>query len=191
MPILASFIGIEVDDLVFVAEYCGGGFGSKAVAYTLMAIPAHMARKTNRPVMMRISRDEEYAAAARSGLQNYVKMGFRADGRITAVDLYNVQDEGPFDAFIDFIHCGEAVSAVYQPLAMRWQGIPVFTNCRRARPSGARAPTRWRRWSIRISTAPRRRWDRSTRHPAHQRARRHERHQRQDQRRSTAMSSAS
>ena len=128
MPILAGFIGVEVDDLVFVAEYCGGGFGSKAVAYTLMAIPAHMSRKTNRPVMMRISRDEEYAAAARSGLQNYVKMGFRADGRITAVDLYNVQDEGPFDAFIDFIHCGEAVSAAYQPLAMRWQGIPVFTN---------------------------------------------------------------
>jgi xanthine dehydrogenase molybdenum-binding subunit len=128
MPILAGFIGIDVDDLVFVAEFCGGGFGSKAVAYTLMAIPAHMSRKTNRPVMMRISRDEEYAAAARSGLQAYVKMGFRADGRITAVDLYVVQDEGPFDAFIDFIHCGEAVSAAYQPLAMRFQGIPVFTN---------------------------------------------------------------
>jgi xanthine dehydrogenase molybdenum-binding subunit len=128
MPILAGFIGIDVDDLVFVSEFCGGGFGSKAVAYTLMAIPAHMARKTNRPVMMRISRDEEYAACARSGLQAYVKMGFRADGRITAIDLYVVQDEGPFDAFIDFIHAGEAVSAVYQPLAMRWQGIPVFTN---------------------------------------------------------------
>ena len=128
MPDLARFIGIDVDDLVYVSEFCGGGFGSKAVAYTLMAIPAHMARKTGRPVMMRISRDEEYSAAARSGLQNYVKIGFRADGRITAVDLYVVQDEGPFDAFIDFIHCGEAVSAVYQPLAMRWQGIPVFTN---------------------------------------------------------------
>jgi xanthine dehydrogenase molybdenum-binding subunit len=128
MPDLARFIGIEVDDLVYVSEFCGGGFGSKAVAYTLMAIPAHMARKTGRPVMMRISRDEEYAAAARSGLQCYVKIGFRADGRITALDLYVVQDEGPFDAYIDFIHCGEAVSAVYQPLAMRWGGIPVFTN---------------------------------------------------------------
>jgi CO/xanthine dehydrogenase Mo-binding subunit len=128
MPILAGFIGIDVDDLVFVSEFCGGGFGSKAVAYTLMAIPAHMARKTNRPVMMRISRDEEYAASARSGLQAYVKIGFRADGRITALDLYIVQDEGPFDAFIDFIQAGEAVSAVYQPLAMRWRGIPVFTN---------------------------------------------------------------
>jgi CO/xanthine dehydrogenase Mo-binding subunit len=128
MPTLASFIGIDVDDLVYVSEFCGGGFGSKAVAYTLMAIPAHMARKTGRPVMMRISRDEEYSAAARSGLQNYVKIGFRADGRISAVDLYVVQDEGPFDAFIDFIHAGEAVSAVYQPLAMRWRGIPVFTN---------------------------------------------------------------
>ena len=128
MPDLARFIGIDVDDLVYVSEFCGGGFGSKAVAYTLMAIPAHLARKTGRPVMMRISRDEEYSAAARSGLQCYVKIGFRADGRITALDLYVVQDGGPFDAFIDFIHAGEAVSAVYQPLAMRWRGIPVFTN---------------------------------------------------------------
>ena len=78
--------------------------------------------------MMRISRDEEYAACARSGFQAYVKIGFRADGRITALDLYIVQDKGPFDAYIDFIQAGEAVSAVYQPLAMRWRGIPVFTN---------------------------------------------------------------
>ena len=49
MPILAGFIGIDVDDLVFISEFCGGGFGAKAVAYTLMAIPAHMApRRTGR-----------------------------------------------------------------------------------------------------------------------------------------------
>lgn len=129
MPALAQFIGIPVDNLVYVSEFCGGGFGSKGSAYPWMSIPAHMARKTGRPVMLRVTRNEEYfIGSARSGFQGHVKIGFRADGRITALDLYIVQDNGPTEGFVDWVTAGEAVSVVYQPLAMRWQGIPVFTN---------------------------------------------------------------
>ena len=36
--------------------------------------------------MMRITRAEEYAiGSARPGFQGYIKMGFRADGRMTAL----------------------------------------------------------------------------------------------------------
>mgnify|MGYP006178403901 CR=1 FL=1 len=52
--------GIPPDDLVFIAEFCGGGFGSKGGPYPLMTIPAHLSRKISRPVLMRISRAEEY-----------------------------------------------------------------------------------------------------------------------------------
>ena len=129
VPGLARLIGIEPNELVYVAEYCGGGFGSKGNAYPVMAIPPLMARKTQRPVMMRISRAEEYfIGSARAGFQGRIKIGFRADGRVTAVDLYIVQENGPNSGFGDYSSAGGAVSLVYTPPAMRFRGIPVFTN---------------------------------------------------------------
>ncbi|MGH6895895.1 MAG: xanthine dehydrogenase family protein molybdopterin-binding subunit [Geminicoccaceae bacterium] len=129
IPGLARYLEIEPENIVYVAEFCGGGFGSKGSAYPIMSIPGHMAKKTGRPVMMRIARHEEYAlGSARPGFQGHVKIGFREDGRITAVDLYVVQENGPNSGFWDFRNAGSAVSIVYQPLAMRWRGISVLTN---------------------------------------------------------------
>ena len=126
---LARYIGIDVEDLVYVAEFCGGGFGSKGSAYPIMSVPAHMARKTGRPVMMRISRAEEhFIGVARCGFQGRIKMGFREDGRVAAVDLYIVQDNGPNSGFTDWHSAGDAVSLVYTPPAMRFRAVPVFTN---------------------------------------------------------------
>ena len=129
VPAVASFIGIEPQNLVFIAEFCGGGFGSKGGGYPSMAIPAHLARLTGRPVMLRITREEEYyIGSARHGFQGRVKIGFREDGRITAVDLYIVQDNGGYAGFSDWLSAADAVSLVYTPLAMRFRGLPVFTN---------------------------------------------------------------
>ena len=129
VPRLASYLGIEPDDLVYIAEFCGGGFGSKGGAYPIMAVPAYMAKKTGRPVLMRISRAEEnFIGSARPGFQGRIKMGFRDDGRLTAVDLYIVQENGPNSGGGDWNSAGSAVSIVYTPLAMRFRGIPVLTN---------------------------------------------------------------
>jgi xanthine dehydrogenase molybdenum-binding subunit len=129
VPGLANYIGIAPEDLVFIAEYCGGGFGSKGGAYPTMSIPAHMAKKTGRPVMMRISRAEEYfLGAARCGFQGRMRIGFRADGRMTACDLYIVQENGPNTGFGDMGSAAGAVSLVYTPLAMRYRGVSILTN---------------------------------------------------------------
>ena len=129
VPGLANYIGIPPEDLVFVAEFCGGGFGSKGGAYPVMSIPAHMSRKTGRPVQMRISRAEEYfLGAARCGFQGRVRMGFRADGRLIACDLYIVQDNGPNTGFGDLGSAAGAVSLVYTPEAMRYRGVSILTN---------------------------------------------------------------
>jgi xanthine dehydrogenase molybdenum-binding subunit len=129
IPGIARLVGVEPADLVYVSEFCGGGFGSKGGGYPLMAIPALMAKKIGRPVMMRVSRNEEYfMGSARAGFQGRVKMGFAADGRVTAVDLYIVQENGPNTGFNDWVSAAEAVSLVYQPAAMRFRGVPVLTN---------------------------------------------------------------
>ena len=62
------------------------------------------------------------------GFQGRIKMGFAADGRVTAVDLYIVQENGPNTGFNDWLSAAEAVSIVYQPPAMRFRGVPVLTN---------------------------------------------------------------
>lgn len=129
VPGLARYVGVEPENLVFIAEFCGGGFGSKGGAYPVMSIPAHMARKTGRPVLMRISRAEEYyLGSARPGFQGRIKMGFRADGRLAAVDLAIVQENGPNQGFGDLGAAASAITIVYTPLAMRYRGISVLTN---------------------------------------------------------------
>jgi CO/xanthine dehydrogenase Mo-binding subunit len=129
VPGIARYVGVEVENLVYVSEFCGGGFGSKGGAYPLMAVPAWLSKKINRPVMMRVSRAEEYyMGSARPGFQGRIKIGFRADGRVTAVDLYVVQENGPTIGFNDFVSAADAVSIVYQPVAMSFRGVPVLTN---------------------------------------------------------------
>ena len=129
VPGMARYIGIEPEDLVFIAEYCGGGFGSKAGAYPTLSIPAHMSKKINRPVMMRISRTEEYfLGSARAGFQGRIKIGFQSNGRISALDLYVVQENGAYAGFGDYRSAGGAASMVYTPQAMRFRGTPVYTN---------------------------------------------------------------
>ena len=129
VPGLAGLIGIEPKDLVYIAEFCGGGFGSKGVAYPIMAIPAYMSKKIGRPVMLRITRAEEYYMGSnRAGFQGRARIGFAENGKVNAVDLYVVQSNGPNSGFWDYTEAGAAVSMCYQPDAMRYRGIPVLTN---------------------------------------------------------------
>ncbi len=129
LPGLARLLGVEPKDVVFIAENCGGGFGSKGSAYPTQIIPALMAKKTGRPVLMRISRAQEYAiGSARAGFQGRIKMGFGADGRLLACDLYIIQEQGPKNGFGDWTSAAGAVSLVYTPVAMRFRGVSVLTN---------------------------------------------------------------
>ncbi len=129
IPGLAGILGIEPKDLVYIAEYCGGGFGSKGAAYAVMTLPAFMSKKIGRPVMLRITRAEEYYMGSnRAGFQGRARIGFAENGKVNAVDLYIVQSNGPKTGFGDYNSAAGAVSLCYQPNAMRFRGIPVLTN---------------------------------------------------------------
>ena len=126
---IAGALDMDVEDVVMVAEYCGGGFGSKITVSPTMLIPALLSQKINRPVMLRITRYEEhYVGRARAGLQGWAKIGFRSDGRMTALDLYLVQDGGPYGRTSDLFTAGTVASLNYQPETMRFRGVSVYTN---------------------------------------------------------------
>src|ERR1041385_3389373 len=126
---LGRWLNMDPSQVVLVSEYTGGGFGSKATGYVFAIIPALLSKKANAPVMMRISREEEhFIGRARPGFQGRMKVGFAKDGRITAVDMYSIANNGPYDANGDAGAAGAIVSLLYQPPAMRARAVTVLTN---------------------------------------------------------------
>ncbi len=129
LPAVARWLGVEPGKVVIISEYTGGGFGSKVTSGISLIIPAMLSKKTNAPVMMRLSREEEhYVGRARPSLHGRIKAGFTKEGRITALDMFVVCDNGPYDPVNDANNSGRIVSLLYQPEAMRWRGVTVVTN---------------------------------------------------------------
>ena len=129
VPAIARWLRLDPSKVVFISEYTGGGFGSKITGGLSMIIPVLLAKKANAPVMMRITREEEhYIGRARPGFQGRMKVGFSKEGRITALDMFVISNNGPYEAQGDAATSGRMVSLLYQPQAMRWRGVTVLTN---------------------------------------------------------------
>ncbi len=126
---IARWLNIDPDQVVFISEYTGGGFGSKIIGGVSLIIPALLSKKAQAPVMMRISREEEtFIGRARPGFQGRMRVGFSNEGRITALDMFVISNNGPYDAQGDSPTSGHMVSLLYQPKAMRWRGVTALTN---------------------------------------------------------------
>jgi CO/xanthine dehydrogenase Mo-binding subunit len=57
-----------------------------------------------------------------------MKVGFAKDGKITALDMFVLVNNGPYDPVGDAPSSGRIVSLAYQPENMRFQGLTVMTN---------------------------------------------------------------
>jgi CO/xanthine dehydrogenase Mo-binding subunit len=127
---VAGWVGVPPDDVIVISEYCGGGFGSKIPGAQSMAIPALLSKKLNgRPVMMRISREEEtYIGRTRPGFQAWAKMGFKKDGTVTAVDAFIIEDAGPYRRQGDAAQATNLATLLYQAPNARFRGLSVATN---------------------------------------------------------------
>ncbi len=126
---LGRWLNMDPNQIVLISEYTGGGFGSKATGYIFAIIPALLSKKANAPVMMRISREEEhFIGRGRPGFQGRMKVGFSKDGRVIALDMFTICNNGPYDANGDANASGLVVSLLYQPAAMRWRGVTMLTN---------------------------------------------------------------
>jgi xanthine dehydrogenase molybdenum-binding subunit len=129
VPAIARWLNIDASKVVLISEYTGGGFGSKVTGGVTLVIPALLSKKANAPVMMRISREEEtFIGRARPSLMGRMKAGFSKDGRILALDMFVISNNGPYEAQGDVPSSGRIVSLLYQPQAMRWRGAALLTN---------------------------------------------------------------
>ena len=129
VPAIARWMNMDPSNVVLISEYTGGGFGSKGTAAISLIIPALLSKKCNAPVMMRITREEEhFIGRARPSLTGRMKVGFSKEGRILAVDMFSIINNGPYDAVGDAPTSGRIVSLLYQPQAMRFRGLTILTN---------------------------------------------------------------
>ncbi|HCI88788.1 MAG TPA: xanthine dehydrogenase family protein molybdopterin-binding subunit, partial [Gammaproteobacteria bacterium] len=120
---MAPIIGVPKEDIVFINAATGGGFGQRARAGSIpsMAIPAKLSQKINRPVMMRITREEEFTiGGARQGFQGWVKVGFKPDGVMSACDIYIISDNGGKGGGGDASSAADCIDVLYQPDALRF-----------------------------------------------------------------------
>jgi xanthine dehydrogenase molybdenum-binding subunit len=129
VPAIARWLNIDPSQVVFTSEYTGGGFGSKITGAISLIIPALLSKKCNAPVMMRLTREDEmFIGRARPSMMGRMKVGFAKDGKITALDMFVLVNNGPYDPVGDAPSSGRIVSLAYQPESMRFQGLTVMTN---------------------------------------------------------------
>jgi CO/xanthine dehydrogenase Mo-binding subunit len=128
---MADIVGVPVEDFVFINEATGGGFGQRARPSSIpsMAIPAKLSQKINRPVMMRVTREEEFTiGGARQGFQGWIKCGFKQDGTMAALDMYIISDNGGKGGGGDASSAADCISILYQTEAVRFRGSSIGSN---------------------------------------------------------------
>jgi CO/xanthine dehydrogenase Mo-binding subunit len=125
----AHFLGIEPEKVRVRVPYVGGGFGSK------IPTPAHYAalflsRKISRPVRLIPSAQESFRQNSRHAEVFKAKIGVKADGTITALDVDLVVDTGAYTTGgLTAVH-NSVISAwgCYRIPHLRIHGKCVYTN---------------------------------------------------------------
>ena len=126
---LARIFQLPHDQVRVVAAYLGGGFGSKDET-RLGLITALLARKAGRPVRMGYTREEELGFGKwRHATTTRIKMGFKRDGTITAIDAVSALNTGPYaPGYGVASRLGHGLTYLYHCANARFVGKVAFTN---------------------------------------------------------------
>jgi CO/xanthine dehydrogenase Mo-binding subunit/aerobic-type carbon monoxide dehydrogenase small subunit (CoxS/CutS family) len=133
---LASIFDLDEDKVRVVCGRVGGGFGGKQELLTEDVV-ALAAMKLGRPVKLEFTREEQFVGATtRHPMRVRVKLGAKADGALTAIEMEVLSNTGAYGNHgvgVFFHGCNESV-ALYRCPNKRIDGHAVYTN---AVPSGA------------------------------------------------------
>ncbi|MFB8405352.1 molybdopterin-dependent oxidoreductase [Streptomyces sp. NPDC055912] len=133
---LCALYGLPEDEVRVVAGRVGGGFGGKQEMLT-EDIVTLAALKLRRPVKLEYTRAEQfYGATTRHPFTIGIKVGARADGTLTAVQMRVVSNTGAYGNHgpaVMFHSVGESF-AVYRAPHKKVDAFSVYTN---AVPAGA------------------------------------------------------
>ncbi|MCB0996576.1 MAG: molybdopterin-dependent oxidoreductase [Acidimicrobiales bacterium] len=95
---VATLVGLDEGDVAVHTVAVGGGFGAKSVADPEYVVAAALARRLNRPVLWRQSREENLLGMHARAQRQHVQLGATADGRLVGIRADLVADAGAYPA---------------------------------------------------------------------------------------------
>ncbi|MCX8095616.1 MAG: molybdopterin-dependent oxidoreductase [Caldisericia bacterium] len=132
-----SPLGITEKDVRVITPYVGGGFGGKAgVTMEVIAAALAVACKGN-PVKVRWRRDQEfYNTYMRQQVVSKIKVGVKKDGTITAFQIENYWDAGPYVEYGANVVNASGLSATgpYRIPNVKIDSYCIYTNLPAAGP---------------------------------------------------------
>jgi putative selenate reductase molybdopterin-binding subunit len=93
---MAPVLGLPIKRIRVIKPRIGGGFGGKQEVM-IEDVAAHLTIATGRPVIYEYTREEEFIAArSRHPMRVRMKTGVKADGTVTANEMYALSDTGAY-----------------------------------------------------------------------------------------------
>lgn len=128
---LAKVMEVPLSRVRVIKPYVGGGFGGKSDPFPHEIIVAHLARKTGRPVRVRLTREEVFLTNhGRHPSKMTVEMGVGTDGIFTALDADIAIDGGAYGSFgvVTSYYNGVLLQAPYRLNNFGFKTFRVYTN---------------------------------------------------------------
>lgn len=128
---LERVLGLPAGRIRVVATPNGGGFGGKTEPFSHEFTAARLSMLTGRPVRINLTREEVfYAHRGRHPVLMWVRTGFAADGRITAMHFRSFLDGGAHSSYgiVSLYYTGALQTTTYRIPNYRFEGVRVFTN---------------------------------------------------------------
>ncbi len=128
---LSQILAMDMSRIRVVKPHVGGGFGCRTEALNIELIAALLARKVGGAVRMVITREETFIThRGRPETDIRLKIGMRADGRITAVECECDQRGGAHSGYgvVTILYSGSMLYAIYDLHNVKYVGRRVLTN---------------------------------------------------------------
>lgn len=128
---LALVLDMPMERIRVSVPAVGGGFGGKGEVASSELCAALLSRKLGRPVKITYDRSEVFAQhKGRHPCVMHMRIGFDAEGRITAVDFDNTLDGGAYAGWgiVVLFYTAAMIHLPYKVPNARFRGRRVFTN---------------------------------------------------------------
>ncbi|WP_448310534.1 xanthine dehydrogenase family protein molybdopterin-binding subunit [Pantoea sp. PGP6] len=109
---IAEWLGIEPGQVRIISPYVGGGFGSKPVPYTHVALASVASRALNRPVKVSLTRPQTFTGlGGRAATSQQLELGASRDGKIEAIIQRSFSETSLIDVFAE--NCSKVTARMY------------------------------------------------------------------------------
>ena len=128
---LSKVMEVPLSKVRVIKPTVGGGFGGKSDPFPHEIIVAHLAKKTGRPVHVRLSREEVFITNhGRHPSKMTVEMGISQDGILKALDADIAIDGGAYGSFgvVTTYYNGVLLQAPYKLNNFGFRTVRVYTN---------------------------------------------------------------